>query len=178
MDVFTELPLNYEIDYVLDAKNKKTGIIFNIAAIGIMAVTFMITMMIKMWDNGEFTLDFSVLETFVLLAGLLSYTVLHELVHGIFYKIFTKNKMKKSEKRSFLHALCVVMLKFVEPKLAKVKPAIDGMIKKVKDSKVVKAVSKFFGKAVDFVKTRMSKFNPDLAPAKENLAETFNNFVH
>ena len=67
--------------------------------------------------------------------------------------------------------------KFVEPKLAKVKPAIDGVIKKVKDSKVVKAVSNFFGKAVNFVKARMGKFNPDLAPAAEKAAETFNNFV-
>ena len=61
--------------------------------------------------------------------------------------------------------------KFVEPKLAKVKPAIDGVIKKVKDSKVVKAVSNFFGKAVNFVKARMGKFNPDLAPAAEKAAD-------
>lgn len=67
--------------------------------------------------------------------------------------------------------------KFVEPKLAKVKPAFESMVKKVKDSKVVKAVSSFFGKAVDFVKTKLGKFNPDLAPAKEKMAETFNNFV-
>ncbi len=68
--------------------------------------------------------------------------------------------------------------KFVEPKVAKVKPAFDGMVQKVKDSKVVKAVSKFFNNAVTFVKTRLGKFNPDLAPASEKAAETFNNFIH
>ena len=68
--------------------------------------------------------------------------------------------------------------KFVEPKVAKVRPAVEGMVKKVKDSKVVKAVSKFFSNAVNFVKTRLGKFNPDLAPASEKMAETFNNFMH
>jgi hypothetical protein len=67
--------------------------------------------------------------------------------------------------------------KFAETKFAKVKPAFEKVAKKVKESKVVKAVSSFFGKAVDFVKTRLGKFNPDLAPAKEKMAETFNNFV-
>lgn len=34
-----------------------------------------------------------------------------------------------------------------------------------------------FNKVSDFVKTRLGKFNPDLAPEAEKMAETFNNFA-
>lgn len=34
-----------------------------------------------------------------------------------------------------------------------------------------------FNKVADFVKARLGKFNPDLAPEAEKMAETFNNFA-
>lgn len=68
--------------------------------------------------------------------------------------------------------------KFVEPKVAKIKPAFEGMVSKIKESKVYKAVAKFANNAINFVRARLGKFNPDIAPAAEKAAETFNNFVH
>lgn len=87
-------------------------------------------------------------------------------------------------------------------KNAKVDTAIDGLkgaadkvskklspkVELLKNSQIykkaessVKKVANFatekFGAVSDIVKTRLGKFNPDLAPAKEKMAETFNNFV-
>ncbi len=67
--------------------------------------------------------------------------------------------------------------KFAEPHLAKAKKAFSGIGEKIRNCKPFRAASKFAKGVVDTVKTRLGKFNPDLAPAKEKMAETFNNFV-
>ncbi len=69
------------------------------------------------------------------------------------------------------------IVKFAEPKIAAVRPKVQNAIKTVKDSKVFKSVAKFADDAISFVKARLGKFNPDIAPAAEKAAETFNNFV-
>lgn len=90
------LPENYKIDKVIDAKNPKTGIIMNIASLIIMLIVFVIGMIIYFSSNpkGEFEVG---TKTFIALiiyfVGLFACIVLHELIHGLFYKIFTKQKL-------------------------------------------------------------------------------------
>lgn len=87
-------------------------------------------------------------------------------------------------------------------KNAKVDTAIDGLknaadkvskklspkVELLKNSQVYKKAesaakkagefaTKKFEKVVDTVKTRLGKFNPDLAPESAKMAETFNNFI-
>lgn len=85
-----ELPNNYKLDYTIDAKNKKTGIILNVGALILMAVVFIITSILK-FDKIEF--NFKYIEVLLFIITILGYMILHELVHGLFYKIFTKEKL-------------------------------------------------------------------------------------
>lgn len=70
------------------------------------------------------------------------------------------------------------IVKFTESKFSAVKPKVEKAITTVKESSVFKSVAKFADDAINFVKARLGKFNPDIAPAAEKAAETFNNFVH
>ncbi len=67
--------------------------------------------------------------------------------------------------------------KFAEPHLATARTKLGSVTKAVKASRPFKAVAKFADDAVNFVRTRLGKFNPDLASAKDKMAETFNNFT-
>lgn len=90
------LPENYKIDKVIDAKSPKTGIIMNIASLIIMIIIFIIGMAIYLSGKQEFKFEVGP-KTFIALivyfVGLFACIVLHELIHGLFYKIFTKQKL-------------------------------------------------------------------------------------
>lgn len=98
-DYFFELPDGYVEDRVIDAKNKKMGIIMNVLAVLIMIAVYVALFFIL----GEralpvvFDEDCSPLETvaplLLFLIMILPYTVLHELVHGVAYKITTRQKV-------------------------------------------------------------------------------------
>lgn len=90
---FKELPNEYKEIYSIDAKDKKTGIIMNVGCLILMLITFLITINIK-FPRITFNIDTNFLIAMILFfLIMLIYIVLHELVHGLFYKILTKEKL-------------------------------------------------------------------------------------
>ena len=93
----TVLPENYSEVYHIDAKNKKTGILLNLCSfipvIGIL-VLFACTVSPAEFGFEELS-DFPKLLFFFvgLLFGIFAYVVLHELTHGVVYKLLTKQKL-------------------------------------------------------------------------------------
>lgn len=86
------LPANYREVYRLDATKAKIGILFNLAALLIMAVVFFLGCL-PIWFHESF--QWKAFLPFVLPATLLGiilmfiYLVLHELVHGLAYRLLT-----------------------------------------------------------------------------------------
>ena len=90
---FKELPNEYKEIYSIDAKDKKIGIILNVGCLILMLITFLITINIK-FPRITFDIDTNFLIAMILFfLIMLIYIVLHELVHGLFYKILTKEKL-------------------------------------------------------------------------------------
>ena len=87
-----ELPKGYSLVKTIDAKDKKLGIIFNLIAIAIFFVVFVLAF-VPMIINIEKLEEISGVEIFLGLIGIFAYMVLHELVHGIAYKIKTGEKL-------------------------------------------------------------------------------------
>ncbi len=89
----SELPNGYRLIKTIDAKDKKIGIIFNLLAIVIFFVVFAIGF-IPLIVNTEKLSEFDGFGEMMLgLLGVFVYIVLHELVHGIAYKIKTGEKL-------------------------------------------------------------------------------------
>ena len=89
MNYYDQLPEGYVEDYVIDAKNVKFGIVFNVIAIAVAIIIVALAVLIR-------NISFSDIDLIILLSSfvvLFVYIVLHELVHGLFYKIFTKRKL-------------------------------------------------------------------------------------
>ena len=92
------LPQGYVEAKTVDATNKRTGIILNLAALALSAATFF-----ALWYGFGMswqTLTQQAKDVAVMLAATLcfvvctlAYLVCHELVHGVFYKLFTKRKL-------------------------------------------------------------------------------------
>ncbi len=91
---YKELPENFKEDFVIDAKSKKTSIIFTLVSMGLLAAVFALIFFTKFYGaNINYSEDnFSVfwLGAFV---GIFAYVILHELTHGLFYYLFTKQKL-------------------------------------------------------------------------------------
>lgn len=86
------LPENYVEAKTVDASNKKMGILLNLAALTVTVTgSFISALIIKPQD---FFHNVDGVTIAVLCAILLSYIVLHELVHGAAYKIMTKRKLR------------------------------------------------------------------------------------
>lgn len=87
-----ELPTGYKEALTVDAKNTKFGIIINVAAIVplvlIVGATYFVVKPMDFFEN------YSMLRNFILLVSMAVYIVLHELVHGLAYKLLTKQKLK------------------------------------------------------------------------------------
>jgi hypothetical protein len=88
---FKELPMGYKEVKVIDAKDKKTITIFNIVAIFMMIVAFVPFLVLKPLSisNSDLLLPFPL----IMILGMVLYIILHELTHGLAYKIFTKQKL-------------------------------------------------------------------------------------
>ena len=92
---FDELPEDYEEVYTIDAKNKKTIIIFNVIALLIMiAVIIPVIIYAKAFFDENENLFEMLLPIILVLPSMFIYIVLHELTHGLFYKIFTHEKLE------------------------------------------------------------------------------------
>jgi len=87
---YHELPLGYKKIKVIDAKNKKTILLFNLAAIMMLALAIVSFLLFK---PVALPIKLSLPFILVLMIGMISYIVLHELTHGFVYKIYTKEKL-------------------------------------------------------------------------------------
>ena len=90
-ECYKELPENYEKFYEIDAQNNKLGIILNVLAF-VLGIVVMIPFFFIYKFNIELSL-YTLLMLIILSLGLLVYLVLHELVHGIVYKLLTHEKL-------------------------------------------------------------------------------------
>ncbi len=94
MNFFDTLPEGYTENFVIDAKSQKTGVIMNVAAIAVFIVFTVVAVILKGVDLKSVSLGFeSLIFLIAFIVAVLAYTVLHELVHGLFYKIFTRRKL-------------------------------------------------------------------------------------
>ena len=89
-----ELPKGYKVALAIDAKDKKIGLIFNVIAI-ISLIVIMAIASVPLLLNKERLLEseyyYSIaIYLFVLM---IAYIIIHELVHGIAYKISTGEKL-------------------------------------------------------------------------------------
>ncbi len=86
-----ELPEGYEPVGVVDAKNKKTVILMNVTNLVIvLAIILTGFFLIRplAYPNG-----YSYVKLLVFLVSMIAYIVLHELVHGVAYKLTTGEKL-------------------------------------------------------------------------------------
>ncbi|MBR5423314.1 MAG: DUF3267 domain-containing protein [Clostridia bacterium] len=103
------LPEGYAPAYTVDAKNKKTTVLMNLAAV--LITSSIIGAVATVIRPRGFIENFNPLKWFAVAAALLVYTVLHELTHGAAYKILTKQKLTFGV--SFTVAFCGVPQIFV-----------------------------------------------------------------
>ena len=88
----TELPEGYEEVMRLDIKDKRFAVKLNLAAIVITALLVAAVLLImRPW---KFTDSFTLGSQIVFWFAFVIYIVLHELVHGIAYKLLTGQKLK------------------------------------------------------------------------------------
>lgn len=90
---FKTLPENYTAIYRINAKDSRTGLILNFFALLLSVAVFVpLTFIVNL---SPLLKDLSKLSAtlFVGLAGVLLYMVLHELLHGLAYKLTTKQKL-------------------------------------------------------------------------------------
>lgn len=85
------LPEGYEEVYSIDATNKKVCVVLNAVAIIIMLAIIIPTAVII--NPTGCAADSGFRQAFISIAVMLSYVFLHELIHGIAYKILTKQKL-------------------------------------------------------------------------------------
>ena len=90
---FTDLPENYEEVKVIDAKDKKTILNMNLVGILIMLVSIVPLIIIKRVDLGEIEPIQMLIALGIYLVGMIIYVILHELTHGLVYKVMTKQKL-------------------------------------------------------------------------------------
>lgn len=100
-----ELPQGYVEAKVIDAKDKKFAIIFNLIAVAVLVATTVITWFALFAQYDESFADiilnriliFSVCEMLariaIFMVVIIAYVVLHELLHGLVFKLMTKQKL-------------------------------------------------------------------------------------
>lgn len=96
-----ELPSGYKEVLHIDAKNAKTGIVMNLAALVILVVVMAVAYVPLALNDVELSFaDFYATDSmeplivlFVFCLVLFGYIILHELVHGIAYKALTGEKL-------------------------------------------------------------------------------------
>ena len=92
---FKELPEEYVLDKVIDAKeDMKIKVIFTVGSFIIFAIVlaFFLPYLINNYPV-DVQLNDRYNAALALMLSLVSYVILHELTHGVFYKIFTREKL-------------------------------------------------------------------------------------
>lgn len=91
---YRELPDGFTENYSIDAKNKKFGIIFNVVALVVAIVVFLICYFTKFYGAEiEYSANTFSIFWLGLVVILIGYLIVHELTHGLFYWLFTKQKL-------------------------------------------------------------------------------------
>ena len=90
-EFYLALPAGYREVYHVDAKNKKTGLLLN--GVGLLLTLVLVVPAVLLTDLSALNGEHFLLYDLVFLGSLLSYLVLHELVHGAAYKLLTKQKL-------------------------------------------------------------------------------------
>lgn len=95
-----ELPENYKLVKIIDAKEAKIGILINVIALAVLLVCmvtayFIIGVPLKEMFKVEEGKNpfFNLFKVLIWGILLIVYIILHELVHGLVYKITTKQKL-------------------------------------------------------------------------------------
>ena len=86
------VPEGYREAYHMDATNKKTGTLLSVLSL-VIAVP-LIYLVIKTTDFSRFDFSSMLKYYLALLVLMVSYIILHELVHGAVYKMLTKEKLR------------------------------------------------------------------------------------
>jgi hypothetical protein len=87
------LPDNYKEIKVIDAKEKKTIIIMNIFSVILLFVAILPFFLFKPVDIFAQNPEDLLVSIIIMIVGMIVYIILHELVHGFWYKILTKEKL-------------------------------------------------------------------------------------
>ena len=89
------LPSQYREVYHLDARKPKVGVIMNLIALCVLGIVLVIAYVPVARGGLSLMADIptSLITYLAFLASMVLYTVLHELVHGVFYKYFTGEKL-------------------------------------------------------------------------------------
>lgn len=91
---YSDLPSGFIEDYSIDASNKKTGIILNFISLllflGVGAICFF-----AKFYNAPMDYSYETLLIFLLgvVVAISAYMIIHELTHGLFYWLLTKQKL-------------------------------------------------------------------------------------
>lgn len=88
----SELPEEYRTVNTIDAKDTKIGIILNLIALAVLAVT-LVTAYFAIGASDYVITVREIIHGLVFFVCLISYIILHELVHGAVYKFFTRQKL-------------------------------------------------------------------------------------
>lgn len=92
---YKELPAGYKEVYRIDAKKDSVGILLNVIATLIALVLIAGIFLLKFGIPYDFEFDLTLpLSLLVGLAAFFVYMVVHELTHGLFYKLLTKQKLR------------------------------------------------------------------------------------
>lgn len=91
----TTLPEGYNEVYHINALDTKTGIILNVIALAVLALTLAAALIPFFLGAAEFVIDptFTMISSMVFIVAMVAYIVLHELVHGAAYKALTGEKL-------------------------------------------------------------------------------------
>ena len=89
-----EVPDGYELRKHINANSKRIGLVFNLVSIALCAVVIFVSLAIfKIFESSPNPI-FVFIGVFAGIVLMLAYMVLHELVHGIAYKISTGERLK------------------------------------------------------------------------------------
>lgn len=90
----TELPPQYRLVRTIDATDKRFGLLLNLIALIPAALIIGVAWwLLPIEASGQFDLSTLATRLLVFAAAMFAYIILHELVHGIAYKLLTHRKL-------------------------------------------------------------------------------------
>jgi len=91
-----ELPDGYRLAHHINAKKTKTAIVMNLVACAVLAVIFVAALILayKIIPIGDGLAEAFFLSCVVYLITFIPYMISHELLHGVAYKLMTREKLK------------------------------------------------------------------------------------